>query len=142
MAEETGGSGDYSMLSHPWVAASTDGQDNTIRLWMRRNAGTSAQPDSHTVRVDSLDVWGADFGLECTGTCSVAGDTCATGEFCDYDDDSADGGLGVIDICADGDSACAYMNGMRHGRIRWDYIFFGAIDWGVDSPVMVCDRAA
>ena len=137
VAEETdGNSGDFTLLSHPWVVAWDDG-DQGIELWMRRSNGTH---HNHTVEMESADEQGADFGLECTAgsTCQADGEDCQIGDMCDYEDDSADGyGLGEIAICATGSDACFNLHGARHGRIMWDYLSNGPVDFSTDEPWMV-----
>ena len=139
VAEETGGTGDYSDLSHPWVGASDDGTTKSIWLWLRRSV-SGDEPDNHLIGIQSEDVQGADFGLKCpTGsTCVVDGDTCAVGDYCDFDDDGADGGTAAIDVCADATADCDYLLGARHGRLMWSYVAFPTFDLdGTDEPWMV-----
>ena len=136
MAEETdGSSGDFTLLSHPWVVATDDG-DQGITMWMRRSNGTL---HNHTVVVESADEQGADFGLECTESpCYADGQECQNGEMCDYEDESEDGyGFGEIALCADGSEICTNLYGARHGRIMWDYLAEGPVDFSTDDPWMV-----
>ena len=139
VAEETdGNAGDFTKLTHPWVMAVDDGSERWIRMWVQRQNG---DVHNHIVGVDSADEIGANFGLEGTvgsGTCEADGEDCQIGDMCDYEDESADGdGEGIIDICADGSAACANLNGARHGRIMWDYLSNGAVDFSTDEPWMV-----
>jgi hypothetical protein len=62
------------------------------------------------------------------------GDTCPYGSKCDFEDDSADGGAAVEELCSDGTSDCDYQTDAAHGRILWDYVAYGPVDDAVDEP--------
>lgn len=132
VAESKTGTTDYTWATHPWVVAADDGT-NFVRLFLQTedsaDPGDPRPTENHIFSVDSTDVAGADFGIECTdaGGCT----SCAYEALCDYEE------VAVIEVCAGGGTGCTELDAARHGKILWDYIADGALDFDNDVPGMV-----
>ncbi len=92
------------------------------------HANESDPTQNEVYSVDSTDEEGTDFGLECTtgGGCT----NCAYGDYCDYSG-------ATLAIDADGDAGDEYIDSAAHGRMMWNYVSEGAVDFGSDSPGML-----
>jgi len=140
VAEGTGGSGLYGSPTHPWVAAYDDATTRKIRLFVNTNNDGSAGPPYEIGFVDSVDEWGADFGLECDdgGDCVADGDTCVQYDYCDWEDDDEDSEPAVEGPCSNGLDACSNLVRAGHGRILRDYIGNGwSINFDTQTPKMI-----
>jgi len=129
LVAESGTGGATDVVTHPWVVASDDGSTKAVRLFVHAyDAGSGGPDQSEVYSADSTDEEGTDFSLECTdpGGCT----DCAYGDFCDYSGAS-------LAIDADGDAGDEYLDSAAHGRIMWDYVASGAVDFTSDSPGML-----
>lgn len=125
----------YEKCTHPWIAAMDDGTTQSIRLFV--NCGATGATSVYSI--DSVDEYGADFDITCTsgGGCAADADTCPYNSLCDWDDVSADGGAAVEEICHDETAGCFYLDNAGHGRLMWEYIANGAVDFATDEPRML-----
>ncbi len=120
---KTGTSNPFNTVTHPWAVATESGSTKAIQLFVQAYDSTGAQSEIYTL--DSTDETGLDFGLECTdsGGCS----DCAYEDMCDYSS-------ATLAVDADADAADEWLDNAAHGRIMWDYVAEGAVDYASDSP--------
>ncbi len=129
--------GDFYHATNPWVVPATDGTDYYIRMYLQVGA---AAADFEIRSIDSLDEEGTDFGLSCASspTCSVSGGgTCAYGKLCAYDNSGVDRPADP-DICDDPtDADCFHLDHAGHGRIGWNSVDDGPVNFSSDTPFML-----
>ncbi|MBK6580274.1 MAG: hypothetical protein IPG17_29745, partial [Sandaracinaceae bacterium] len=130
--------GQFIECTHPWVVPDQTGYDR-IRMYLHCGDSGAAPPVFEIWSLISTEEVGADFGLLCQTSpgCDADGDPCVDGEHCDWEDTEADGGAAVKQIGADGRSGSWYLDLSGHGRIVWDYVWYGGSTSGSDEPGMM-----
>lgn len=125
----------FAGATNPWVVAEEEVEGEEVvdrRIQMFFHTGTGSALDVWSV--SSVDEDGTDFNLECLSTsCAVSGGgTCAENDMCDWDSSDA-----TMDLCRDNSAGCYYLASAGHGRIMWDYVLNGAVNFEVDQPGML-----
>lgn len=122
--------GDFLDATHPWVIPVHEGSARYIRMFVHTGYGMDGIFTMYSI--DSYGSEGSDFDLTCGNPfgCSVGGGTCGHGDECDWSS-------AWEEICDDGIAACDYMESAGHGRILWDYIAYGGVDFGSDAFSMI-----
>lgn len=106
-------SGDYDHVSSPWVVP-LDGGGLSLH-WVTKD-NVSSPTEMWFYRLDSSDIHGDDWGLECTDTtCNTTG--CNTNDFCEFSNRSSD----IEEILHSEDGNCVSPIGWRH-TVAWDYM--------------------